>query len=102
MNLFYINWTFSEYPEYSFLEAASLLSNSVNGILNHREIGAAVGVKEEVYDKITALVVYTESLNGLMFNEFKYVWTGGKHLHHFRCYALHGGEGAVQNNRNES
>ena len=33
-----------------------------------------IGVVEEAYKKITAVVVYTESLEGLMFSDFRYVW----------------------------
>ena len=75
MNLLYINWTFSEFPESSFLEAYGLLANSENGILVNQKIGKEVGINDEVYDKITAVIVYTESLNGLMFGDFRYIWT---------------------------
>lgn len=74
MNLLYINWSYSEFEEEGYQEAFSLLANNSNGILTHKNIGLNLGLKEEVYDKITAIVVYTESLHGLMFGEFRFVW----------------------------
>ena len=78
MNLLYINWSWSEFEESGYQEAFSLMANSVNGMLTHKEIGIQLGVHEEVYDKITAVIVYTESLHGLMFGEFRCVWIRGQ------------------------
>lgn len=73
-NLLYVNWTYSEFPSNSFLEAYSILANDINGILNHKEIGIKMGVHESAYEKISAVVVYTDSLNGLAFQDFRYLW----------------------------
>lgn len=73
-NLLYINWTYSEFPSNSFLEAYAILANPINGILTHRNIGIKMGVHENVYDKISAVIVYTDSLNGLAFQDFRYLW----------------------------
>ena len=78
MNLLYINWTLSEFEESGYQEAFSLMANSTNGILIHRELGVSLGIHEEVYNKITAVIVYTESLHGLMFGDFRWVWIKGR------------------------
>jgi len=73
-NLLYINWSYRDFPSNSFLEAWSLLTNEINGILTCKESGLAHGVVPEAYTKISAVIVYTESLEGLMFSDFRYVW----------------------------
>ena len=77
MNLLFINWSLSEFDESGYQEAFSLMAHSVNGILVHKELGISLGLHEDVYKKITAVVVYTESLQGLMFGDFRWVWARG-------------------------
>ena len=90
INMLYINWTLSEFMESSFQEAFSIISNPYNGILANKEIGLQVGISEEAYRKITAVVVYTESWDGLMFNDFRHVWQRDSMGNpHFAVYALH-------------
>lgn len=90
MNLLYVNWSFSEFQEDGFEEAFSLLANDINGILTHKEFGLKLGVKEEFYDKTTAVIVYTESLQGMIFGDFRYVWNRGlTGQPHFGIIALH-------------
>ena len=56
----------------------------------NRDIGKEFGVSNEVYEKITAVIVYTESLNGLMFGDFSYVWTRAPEGHpHFAIIGIH-------------
>ena len=78
MNLLYINWTLSEFEESGFQEAFSLMAHPINGILIHKILGVSLGINEDVYDKITAVIVYTESLNGLMFGDFRFIWMKGQ------------------------
>lgn len=77
-NLLYINWSYSDFPSNSFLEAWSLLTNELNGVLTHKEIGTKLDFKEAIscdaYEKISAVIVYTSSLDQLMFSDFSYVW----------------------------
>ncbi|NLV22447.1 MAG: hypothetical protein GXY49_10740 [Syntrophomonadaceae bacterium] len=77
-NLLYINWSYSDFPSNGFLEAWSLLTNEINGILTHPEIGIKLPFEEpicgEAYEKITAVIVYTSSLEQLMFSDFRYAW----------------------------
>lgn len=78
LNLLFINWSYSDYPSNSFLEAWSLLTNEVNGLLTHPEIAMSLPinnpVSKDVYEKISAVIVYTNSLEQLMFSDFRYVW----------------------------
>ena len=77
-NLLYINWSYSDFPSNGFLEAWSLLTNEKNGILTHPEIGKKLPfdkpICSEAYEKITAVIVYTSSLEQLMFSDFRYSW----------------------------
>lgn len=73
-NLLYINWSYRDFPSNSYLEAWSLLTNPINGILTNQLYANSVGVKSEFFDKISAVIVYTESIEGLMFQSFEYVW----------------------------
>ena len=89
LNLLYINWSYSDFPSNSFLEAWSLLTNEINGVLNHPEIGMRLPFKEplhkDVYEKISAIVVYTSSLDQLMFSDFRFSWQrNGIAGHRFR------------------
>ncbi|RHQ77341.1 hypothetical protein DWX99_05605 [Firmicutes bacterium AF22-6AC] len=70
-NLLYINWSFCDFPSNSFLEAWSLLTNTINGILTHPNAARNIGVSSEVFERITAVIVYTEALEGLMFLDFR-------------------------------
>lgn len=66
------------------------MAHPINGILTHKDIGLSLGVNEEVYEKITAVIVYTESLSGLMFNDFRWVWTRGSDgMPHFGIVGIH-------------
>ena len=65
-------------------------SNDVNNILTHKEIGLRLGLSVDVYDKISAVIVYTESLSGLMFNDFTWVWTPNEEgIPHFGIIGMH-------------
>lgn len=92
-NLLYINWSYSDFPSNSFLELWSLLTNDKNGILTHPEIGVNLPfdspVSSEAYEKITAVIVYTSSLEQLMFSDFRYSWQGSYSVGpRFRMFVL--------------
>lgn len=74
LNLLYINWSYSEFPSKSYLEAYSLLHNDLNGLINHKKIGFQFGIEETAYEKISAIVVYTSSMNNLIFQDLRYLW----------------------------
>lgn len=76
VNILCLNWTFRNYKDNSFLEAWSLLTNKHNGLLTHPDKwGAFLETGESMPDlsKITAIIVYAESLDGLLFNDFSFV-----------------------------
>lgn len=79
-NFLYINWSYSDYPSNGFLEAWSLLTNDKNGIITHSNIGTRLpfeeAIHEEAYKKISAIIVYTSSLEQLMFSNYLHVWQG--------------------------
>lgn len=92
-NILYINWSYSDFPSEGFLEPWSLLTNELNGILTHRDIGINLPFKEhlrpDVYNKITAIVVYSSSLDQLMFSDFRDTWkTSALAGTRFRMYVL--------------
>ena len=87
-NLLYINWSYRDFPSNSFLEPWALLTNEVNGILMHPNIANAIGVHPDALKKITAIIVYTESLEGLMFSDFRYVWQRNGVGPRFRMWVL--------------
>ncbi len=72
-NVVYINWTYCDYPKYAYLEPYSLLMNE-NGILRNKEIGKTIGINEEVYRKITAVVVYNENIEGYVNQDLRHIW----------------------------
>lgn len=84
INLLFINWSYSEFAPDAYLEAYYLLVNPVNGIIRNKEIGVSLGILEEAYDKISAIFVYSDSLNGLAFLDLKYLWIKQK----FRMIAI--------------
>lgn len=43
-----------------------------------------------MFEKITAVIVYTESLSGLMFSDFRWIWTRNeRNLPHFGIVGMH-------------
>ena len=87
-NLLYINWSYCDFPSNGFLEAWSLLTNTINGILTHKQVAYDLGVTSEVFEKITAVIVYTEALEGLMFMDFRNVWQLNGRGQKFRMWVL--------------
>ncbi len=84
LNLLFINWSYSEFSPDAYLEAYSLLANPINGIITNKEIGQKLGIREDAYDKISAILVYSDSINGLTYLDLRYIWIKQK----FRLVAL--------------
>lgn len=87
LNLLYINWSYRDFPSNGFLEAASLLSNAYNGLIYYPEL-APKKIKAEAFNKISAIIVYTESLEGVMFTDYSHVWQQSSAGPRFRIYTL--------------
>lgn len=98
-NLLYINWSYCDFPSNSFLEAWSLLTNTINGILTHPKAAQGLGVSPEVFEKITAVIVYTEALEGLMFLDFRNVWQMNGRGQKFRMWVLNDDLRKAENTR---
>lgn len=77
-NLLYINWSYRDFSSNSFLEAWALLTNPLNGILTNPIYAKHFGIDDGVFSKISAIIVYTESLEGIMLQSFHHVWQGSK------------------------
>lgn len=73
-NILYINWSYSDFPSNSFLEAWGLLTNPYNGILTNPQYASHIEVVDDLFKKVSAVVVYTESIEGIMQSDFSYVW----------------------------
>lgn len=87
-NLLYINWSYRDFPSNSFLEAWSLLTNEINGVVTHPEFAESIGILPDAFEKITAIIVYTESLEGLMFSDFRHVWQRNGAGPRFRMWVI--------------
>lgn len=87
-NLLYINWSYRDFPSNGFLEAWALLTNETNGVLTHPEFAKSIGILPDALKKITAVIVYTESLEGLMFSDFRYVWQRNGAGPRFRIWVI--------------
>ena len=67
-NLLFLNWTFREI-ENNWLEPYMLLNNIHNGLYCYREIGEKCGLEPGVYDRISAIFIYSCPIQSIMFND---------------------------------
>lgn len=81
VNLLFINWTYTEFLMMGYFEPCSLLLNEKNGIFLYKDIAIRMGIKEEAFEKITAIIIYQDSLNSLLFQDFRYLWST-------KCFAM--------------
>lgn len=78
INLLYINWTYSDMEVSGLKEPYGLLYNNYNGILKNKEAALSLGINEEALEKITAIIIYQDSFESIIFNDFRDVWKGYK------------------------
>ena len=78
INLLYINWTYSDIKFSGFKEPYGLLYNNLNGILKNKDFALRLGIEEEALEKITAIIIYQDSFDSLLFGDFRDVWNGYK------------------------
>lgn len=64
-NLLYINWSYCDFASNSFLEAWSLLTNAINGILTHPNAAQSIGVSPDVFKKNHRCYNLHRSIRGL-------------------------------------
>lgn len=73
-NIVYMNWTYCDYPKYAYIEPYSLLMNE-NGVFRDKSIGLEIGFNEEVYQKISAIIVYNENIEGYVNQDLRHIWS---------------------------
>lgn len=76
INLLFINWTYTEIYNRGYLEPYSLLYNNLNGLLKNKEEALKIGIDEDALRKISAVIVYQDSFDSLIFGDFRYMWNG--------------------------
>lgn len=74
-NILCINWTHRELPKINFMEPLSLLDNEKNGLLRYQEIGRAFGLRQEVFDRISAIFICSYPKQALMFGDVRWVFS---------------------------
>lgn len=76
VNLLFINWTYTDIQRRGYIEPYSLLYNNLNGILKNKEAALRIGINEEALSKISAIVIYQDSFDSLIFGDFRHMWNG--------------------------
>lgn len=76
INLLFINWTYTDVDSRGYLEPYSLLYNNLNGLLKNKETAISIGINEEALKKISAIIVYQDSFDSLIFGDFIHMWNG--------------------------
>lgn len=76
INLLFINWTYTDVDGRGYLEPYSLLYNNLNGLLKNKEIALSIGINEEALKKISAVIIYQDSFDSLVFGDLSYMWNG--------------------------
>lgn len=76
INLLFINWTYTDVYSRGYLEPYSLLYNNLNGLLKNKETAISIGITEEALRKISAIIVYQDSFDSLIFGDFRHMWNG--------------------------
>lgn len=77
-NILYLNWTYREIPIFNFMEPLSLLDNAKNGLLRYREIGLKFGLSEDVFEKISAIFIYSYPRQSIIFQDISWVFANRK------------------------
>lgn len=73
-NLLYINWTHREIPILNYIEPLSLLDNPVNGLLRYKDIGQKFKISNDVFEKISAIFIYSYPKQALIFGDIRWVF----------------------------
>lgn len=77
-NILYLNWTYREIPLFNFMEPLSLLDNTMNGLLRHKAIGIHFGISEDVFEKVSAIFIYSYPKQALAFSDIRWVFANNK------------------------
>ncbi len=74
-NILYINWTHREIPHLNYIEPLSLLDNPINGLLRYNNIGKKFKISNDVFEKISAIFIYSYPKQALMFGDIRWVFS---------------------------
>lgn len=70
-NILFLNWSFRELSD-AYLEPLAILDNQYNGLWRYPQIGKIFQINNDVYDKISAIVIYNLPIQGVMFNDIRW------------------------------
>jgi hypothetical protein len=70
-NILFLNWSFRELSN-AYLEPLAILDNQYNGLWRYPQTGIKFQINKDVYDKISAIVIYNLPIQGLMFNDIRW------------------------------
>lgn len=71
-NLLFINWTYTDFPECELAEPITLLVNPISGLLYNKKAQELVGIRQKDLDKISAIILYRDNINTILFGDFRY------------------------------
>lgn len=77
-NILFINWTFTDISVNGYFEACSILYNDTNGILKHPNVAKSMGISEDVFKKISAVFVYEDPDEMMIFQDFRFLFASKK------------------------
>lgn len=75
-NILCINWSYSDVLLDGFREPAMILANEVNGIFNHKDMAEKCGINADIYEKISCIIVFQNSVEAIVSLDFRYLWAG--------------------------
>lgn len=77
-NVLAMNWTDTNIPNLSIIEPAVYLGNKENGLMQFNTMASKIStdkfiINQEMYEKITAILVFKASMDTLFFTDFRYM-----------------------------
>ena len=75
-NILCINWSYTDIIVNGYIEPVMLLFNKVNGIINHKDMAKKLGISPDIYEKISAVLVFQNSVEAITMMDLRYLWAG--------------------------
>lgn len=78
-NILAMNWTDTNIPNLSVIEPAVYLGNKENGMMQFNTMASKISsenfvINQDMYEKITAILVFKASMDTLFFTDFRYMF----------------------------
>ena len=78
-NILAMNWTDTNIPNLSVVEPAVYLGNKENGLMQFKTMASKISAgnfvfNQDMYEKITAIIVFKASMDTLFFSDFRYLF----------------------------